>query len=165
MTITCIVCSKEFRTYDKRRAMKYCSQGCYKEDRKNKPQVLNCQCKVCDKEFHLKPSAIAHGEGTYCSNTCKKIGQRVDPNESYNERHLLRQSTEYKVWRRAALKLHEDKCEKCGKANRSVCNDCGETTYLHVHHIKPFSQFKELRFDPTNSSVLCSKCHKGIANN
>lgn len=165
MTINCIVCGKESRSYDKRRSMKYCSQECYKKDRKNKPKILNCKCSVCGKLFHRKPSEISSRKITYCSWACKQEGQKVDPNESYNERHLLRQSTEYKVWRRAALKLHENKCDRCGKLNRSTCEHCEETNYLHIHHIKPFSQFKELRFDPTNSTVLCSKCHKAIENN
>jgi hypothetical protein len=161
----CVVCNKEFVYNDRRRKGLYCSFDCYSVYRKNKIPLLNCKCKQCQKEFHRKPSAIKNGEGSFCSRVCKNEYQKVDPEESYNQRHLLRQSTEYKVWRRASLKLHDNKCENCRVENRSVCKCCGNQVFLHIHHIKPFSSFKEGRFDPTNSSVLCSKCHKDTENN
>lgn len=163
--MTCLVCSREFVRYDKRRSMKFCSWNCYDIYRKSRTLPPNCKCKNCGKEFHRKPSAIKHGEGSFCSMNCKKEFQRVDLNESYNQRHLLRQSSQYKAWRRAALKLHDNKCEKCGVVNRTVCKCCGTEIILHVHHIKPFSSYKEGRFDPANSSVLCPKCHKDTENN
>lgn len=165
MTNICVVCSKEFVIYDRRRRGLCCSWHCYSLYRRFKTPINNCKCKQCGKEFHLKPSAIAHGEGSFCSRTCKNEFQKVDPNESYNDRHLLRQSTQYKVWRRSALKYHDDSCEKCGVRNRTVCKCCGTEIVLHVHHTKSFSWYKEGRFDPTNSTVLCPKCHKDTENN
>jgi len=30
---------------------------------------------------------------------------------------------------------------------------------MHVHHIKPFDLYPELRCDPNNLILLCAKCH------
>ena len=166
-TTICEYCTKEFRKgYDKRRRYRFCSWDCTTKYRKENPKTIdNCTCKICGKKFHTKPSAISHGEGKYCSRKCKHEYQRMGikmGKESYLERHLLRQSSQYKVWRREAKKLHGNKCDQCGIGDRTTCKCCGNIINLHVHHIKPFSSFPESRFIPLNSSVLCPKCHKGL---
>lgn len=40
-----------------------------------------------------------------------------------------------------------------------MCELCGSTDQLHVHHIKSFTQFPELRLDPDNLMLLCRGCH------
>ena len=71
----------------------------------------------------------------------------------------IRSTGEYKQWRVAALEAKGNRCEDCGVEQNSTCNCCGITIRLHVHHIKSFSKFPELRFDPLNAEVLCPKCH------
>jgi 5-methylcytosine-specific restriction endonuclease McrA len=119
---------------------------------------------ICKKDFHLKPSAIKNGQGKFCSRSCKIENQRLGievRNESYNDRHLIRQSSEYRTWREKAKRLKGNKCEKCGIKDRSICKCCGTQIFLHVHHIKAFATYPELRFNPQNASVLCPKCHLG----
>lgn len=70
-----------------------------------------------------------------------------------------RSTGEYKQWRYAALARSSFACECCGIAQGTLCNCCGHRISLHVHHIKSFAQFPEVRFDPKNSEVLCPKCH------
>lgn len=150
---------------DKRRANKYCSFFCYQESRKKNSKELNCVCKQCSRKFYKKPSAIKNGEGKFCSKECKHENQRLGiemKGESYNDRHLLRQSSRYKSWRILAKKIRGDKCEKCGIKDRSFCKCCGNRIYLHVNHVKPFATYPNLRFDPQNASVLCPKCHLGL---
>lgn len=122
------------------------------------------KCLICKKEFHRKPSQVLKdGAGKYCSRKCKHIGQREGieiVGESYQQRHLIRQSSKYKSFRLAAKKLRGNKCEKCGIVDGTICKCCGNVIHLHVHHIKAFAIYPQLRFDPTNSSVLCPKCHK-----
>ena len=166
----CIVCNKEFSRNDKRRPMKFCSSYCYQKYRSMNPvkNTPNCKCGVCGKEFYLKASSIKQGMGKYCSRECKHYSQRLGAEisgESYSDRHLLRLSTSYRVWRRKALKLHGDSCDKCGAKQHSLCECCGTKIYLEVHHVEKFASNKERRFDPTNSSVLCPKCHRTIENN
>lgn len=71
-----------------------------------------------------------------------------------------RRSGAYREWKKTALENAGYKCEQCGVENRFVCKCCGTRVSLHVHHIKPFAEYPDLRFDPDNAQVLCPKCHK-----
>lgn len=46
--------------------------------------------------------------------------------------------------------------------DKNICQDCGETKNLIIHHKKSWSKFPELRFEPSNLIVICEKCHKKI---
>jgi 5-methylcytosine-specific restriction endonuclease McrA len=68
-------------------------------------------------------------------------------------------SIEYREWKLAVLNLRGNKCQECGRENGWECDCCGHRVVLHVHHVESFARVPERRFDPTNSGVLCSKCH------
>ena len=70
-----------------------------------------------------------------------------------------RGSWEAREWKKNSLIRANHSCEKCGVADGTTCDCCGTRVKLHVHHIKSFSKFPEIRFDPANSEVLCPKCH------
>lgn len=80
-------------------------------------------------------------------------GGRTDANLA------LRRTGAYKQWKLSALALAGDKCQGCGAVKGSVCDCCGQKIALHVHHLKSFAKHEESRFDPTNSEVLCVRCH------
>ena len=42
------------------------------------------------------------------------------------------------------------------------CKKCGSKKEIQAHHIKPWSQFKELRYNITNGITLCKICHQRI---
>lgn len=65
------------------------------------------------------------------------------------ENHRIRQSFEYKEWRKAVFVRDDYTCCFCGR--RGV--------YLEADHIKPFAYFRELRFDVSNGRTLCKPCH------
>lgn len=46
------------------------------------------------------------------------------------------------------------------KARDGKCMVCGAETALVAHHIKPKSQYPELKFDVDNGQTLCVDCHK-----
>ena len=39
------------------------------------------------------------------------------------------------------------------------CKQCSSTDILHVHHIKNWKEYPELRFDINNGITLCKSCH------
>ena len=61
----------------------------------------------------------------------------------------------WKELAKSILKRDEYECKKCGGR---------ETTHngLEVHHVKPWSAYPELRFEPSNLITLCHKCHTEV---
>jgi len=43
-----------------------------------------------------------------------------------------------------------------------TCQRCGLKNKLVVHHIKKWSRYPELRFEPTNLLTVCEVCHRKI---
>jgi hypothetical protein len=40
------------------------------------------------------------------------------------------------------------------------CVQCGAIEDLHAHHIKPFKDYEELRYDVNNGVTYCADCHR-----
>lgn len=72
------------------------------------------------------------------------IGKRLTP-----EQQALRNSPEYKNWRKDVLKRDDYTCQNCKKRGG----------VLNADHIKPFSRYPELRFEISNGRTLCKPCH------
>lgn len=71
-----------------------------------------------------------------------------------------RNSWRAREWKVQSLDRANHQCEKCGVKQGQVCACCGLKITLHVHHVRSFAKYKELRFDPANSLVMCPKCHR-----
>jgi predicted restriction endonuclease len=61
----------------------------------------------------------------------------------------IRHSREMQEWRMQVFGRDNFTCQVCGV--RGV--------YLEAHHIKPFADFPELRFDISNGITYCRPCH------
>ncbi len=59
-----------------------------------------------------------------------------------------RDSAKYKEWENQVKERDEHKCRKCGSNEK-----------LAAHHIKPWKDFPESRFDIGNGLTLCNSCH------
>lgn len=70
-----------------------------------------------------------------------------------------RSKAAYMEWKSAVFAKAQWKCEGCSKEHGSVCVCCGHRTLLHAHHIIPFSEKPELRYEPSNGKALCEQCH------
>lgn len=62
-----------------------------------------------------------------------------------------RRKPEYIEWRNSVFGRDNYTCKKCGDSRGGN---------LRAHHIQPFAQFPELRFDISNGVTLCHICHE-----
>lgn len=65
-----------------------------------------------------------------------------------DNRPIKRESKIYRKFRMAVLK--RDK----------VCQCCGSTENIHVHHLNSFKHYNSLGADPNNGIALCEDCHR-----
>ena len=86
-------------------------------------------------------------------------GRTGKQNPNWNGGHSPERQCEYAktAWKELAKKILARDGYKC-----QVCNEGHnrKTKGLVVHHIKAWSRYPELRFEPTNLQTLCVKCHK-----
>lgn len=69
--------------------------------------------------------------------------------------------TRHELWRKACLERDKYTCQHCGIKEEEIPK-VGNTSdqHIHVHHIKPWRDYKELRFEVSNGLSLCPKCHR-----
>lgn len=65
---------------------------------------------------------------------------------------LIRESWQYKEWRKAVFIRDSYTCVFCGAK--------GNNTILHADHIKQFAFFPKLRLIVENGRTLCKTCHE-----
>jgi hypothetical protein len=63
--------------------------------------------------------------------------------------HQIRASDSYKQWRRDVFIRDHFTCQECGHRFINIV----------AHHIKFFSEYKDLWFDVNNGKTLCRACH------
>jgi 5-methylcytosine-specific restriction endonuclease McrA len=168
----CLTCNKEFKTHPwelKNGFCRFCSRKCSGEwQSKNlirekshlwKGGPVNCICKICNKEFTVPKAHLKRGRGKFCSHKCKGIWQRENLKKENNpnwtdgrtpENHRIRNSIEYKNWRKSVYERDNYTCQICGD------NRGGN---LNANHIKKFSDFPAIRLDINNGITLCEHCH------
>lgn len=78
----------------------------------------------------------------------KEVPKIVYKETPKDDRPIERDSKIYRKFRMAVLK--RDK----------VCQCCGSTEKLHVHHMNSFKHYNQLGADPNNGIVLCDECHR-----
>jgi hypothetical protein len=177
----CLHCKNTF--YVRRAALKrgdgvYCSLVCYRDHRY--PQVQRI-CGHCDTPFRVSPSRIARGDGKYCSAQCvrsrrtgeyracricgfifyilpkraqetggshRSCSKACADKAKRNDLRHDRRSWQYREWRNTVLARDGHTCQRCGTTKK-----------LHAHHLKLWSRFPKLRFDPDNGLTLCDRCH------
>lgn len=130
-------------------------------------------CLNCGVRFWRKPSAIKKGDCKFCSKECYQTWQKGRPKSEsqkankiaankkrasqYPLRKLykfIRESNEYKAWRKSVFERDGYTCKKCG-----IKSSKGNSVYLNAHHLRPFALFPEQRFAIDNGVTLCKPCH------
>ena len=146
------------------------------------PQI---KCKICSKEFYVKPNLIKKGWGKYCSRKCSHEGNKngmtvkcfICNKEVYKSRKAINGSKSKNyfcgrscqaVWRNSIAFVGKNHANwKDGRftyrnimlrsKTPKICKICGEkdTRVLLVHHIDVNNKNNELK----NLTWLCHNCH------
>ncbi len=64
---------------------------------------------------------------------------------------IWRNRVQNRLWRETCLERDDHKCQTCGNKEK-----------LHVHHIKSWNDYPELRFEISNGQTLCISCHSTL---
>ena len=80
------------------------------------------------------------------------------------ESKRIRNSIEYKVWRKTVFERdnYTCVCTGCAACSEAGCGKRGGR--LNADHIKSFSKYPNLRFDISNGRTLCKPCHEKTPN-
>jgi hypothetical protein len=70
-----------------------------------------------------------------------------------------RLTNDYKNWRQQVFERDHFTCRCCGGWHTHLKH---KPNTLNAHHIKPFNDYPELRFDVNNGVTLCIYCHRFI---
>ena len=130
--VACLSCGVTFLKHAyliKKSPRHYCSMACSAESRRGIPQSV---------ESRSKKSQKLSGE----NGPNWKGGQSRQFKRGYK-------SAQYKGWRTAVFDRDSYTCQGCGQIGG----------YLTAHHIKPFAQYPELRYEVSNGVTLCEPCH------
>lgn len=136
------------------------------------PRLETRLCEVCGAEFQCRP----HLKQRACSIACRpRLTREPYPREGRRrlseryrgagnpawkggvsqrpENQRNRTGADYRDWRQAVFQRDGYSCVKCGARGH-------RRTPLVAHHIQPWADFPELRFDVENGETLCHPCHR-----
>lgn len=108
---------------------------------------------------------LRRGFTTSCG--CYNMERSIEANSGRNNHNwqggitpedvLIRHSFKYRCWRNNILKRDNYTCQMCGRKSKDG---------MQVHHIYPFVEYAELRFEVWNGVTLCkTPCHESIRGN
>lgn len=138
----CPICDKPFKRNFRGQIQTACSRSCASKlasQRRTKTMLI---CGWCEKEFS---PANGHLKTKYCCQDCRYASKRKnDPDQKRN-------SYKYKQWKEAVY-----------RRDNYTCQSCGGNDGVQAHHIKPWKDHKELRYDVGNGLTLCQTCHSNL---
>lgn len=187
--VLCRTCGVEFNCPRSHQSPfgNHCSKACYNASRRVEASVV---CEVCGKTVKRKPSQIKLSKRHFCSPECRAVGtrnrirrecewcgkvleripgwqndrhfcsrscaghgtQKIGPeNRNWKGGHSYTQRRRGSAWKKAVK-------QAAGKA----CQVCGAKNDLHAHHILPYADYPEHRYDLSNGVCLCASCHKAV---
>lgn len=167
VSVTCEQCGKEQSVRPARaKTYRFCSYKCAGEWRKvafqgeNNPKwqdghIREKVCAGCGVRFSLRlgQPITTFKNQKFCSKPCAdKGGLRYYGEDNVrwnpNARRRVREG-KHSSWARAVISRDGAQCQKCG----------AREVELHAHHIKPYHDFPEFRWDIDNGLTLCAPCH------
>jgi len=106
-------------------------------------------CAVCNKSVYRNLAKLKESKTQvfFCSYVC--AGRARDQGKT-SENERIRDSNQYREWRRHVFQRDDYTCQSCGKRGG----------ILHADHELPFAIFPALRFEILNGRTLCEPCHR-----
>lgn len=109
-------------------------------------------CVVCEKPFHAYPSQ----KKKCCSFKCSGIYRTPMISGKNNWQYKGTSDKEHLE----RIKFRNKMQKLLFERDNYTCQMCGQYGgYLQIDHIKRWSEYPDLRFDPENCRTLCMKCH------
>jgi len=157
--LECSYCANIFNSKSRNSKQKYCSKPCARKGSPNKNVF-----KKGDGSWN-KGLNISGMSGKKMTQEHKhKIGEANSGEKSYlwkggitSENYRARRSAKYNDWRKFVFERDNYTCQDCG--SKSIK---GNRVMLNAHHIKPFSEYTELRTEVDNGQTLCEECHRKV---
>jgi hypothetical protein len=125
---------------------------------------VDITCEWCGKVWPVYPS---WANKRFCSRACCSAWKKsvrfgsermTGPNNPMwrgGESDKDRRNADYKDWRISVFKRDGFICQDCG-----YFNGCGDKRRdINAHHIVPWVDSKELRYEVDNGETLCVPCH------
>lgn len=146
---------------------------------RKKVERIIVKCDFCGRELERLPCKMIY-KHHFCNSSCraKYTGQVIVQTIEYKEKH---RQISLKNGNKPPLHIGEDHWNwkgGIGKQNRGkdgeyikwrkaifskfnyICQECGvRGGCLSAHHIKPWAEYPELRYDIENGICLCYDCH------
>lgn len=117
--------------------------------------VRSKTCQYCGVVFHQRKTEplSTFNKRKFCCKPCADKGgfrYKGKDNVLYREEARRRnRGGSHRKWVNAVMSRDKATCQKCGATEIE----------LHAHHIKPFKDYPELRFNVANGLTLCYSCH------
>jgi len=147
-TVECHYCGKKIEKYPSRiKERNFCSTDCHTNwnTGSNNPSWNGGQetvsCEQCGDSFEKWPSEPYR----FCSIKCKIEDERLDV-EVVPDKYFYNSQGWY------------DKRSEIRERDDNMCQWCGGTENLHVHHLRPMSLGGD-ELDEKNLVTLCQRCH------
>ena len=121
------------------------------------------RCTQCGEEKDI--TRFVRQAGKYRSDPYRK-----DCKDCKNYKRREKIKTEPKSWNRGTGKgrwtvnAHKWRNAVLERDN-FTCQECGKVGSLHCHHIIPWKEREDLRFDVNNGKTLCQSCHYSLESN
>ena len=151
----CKSCSKAFGDYVSNKRSDFCSLPCYWQARKIDSRYKGYWIGK-KRSFEDRTKMSENRKGLTAKEKHPKWKGRISSVFS-----LIRNSFEYKEWRKEVFKRDKWTCVFCGYRSKGKRKGT-RFSDIEADHIESFSKYPNLRFSITNGRTLCFECHKKV---
>jgi len=119
---------------------------------KGRRHTLETRQKIAQSVSKPCPARRGSGNGMY--------GRKGAANPNWKggispERQRIQSSAEYQAFVRQVCERDGHRCRRCGEHST-------QKRGMHVHHVKPWDEYPELRMEMSNAALLCRACHEWV---